>query len=206
MWKLGDCVTWRNIAGGRVWSAIPAIVVKDSPEEVALAVLPGAECMAPEDYSKGKQNGKRRWDFKDRPWKLDNHIWHTSRLLFLLEPQKYYSIAYFWKQAINQFECYYINFQLPFCRSHSGFDTLDLELDMVIEPDFSWQWKDLDEYQKGIDSGIILKEWVTEIECARIEVLERLAQRKYPFDNSWLDWCPDPSWSPPKLPADWDKV
>jgi len=205
-WKTGEVIVWRGIYNQRIWHAAPMVVVKDSPEEIALALLPGADGFAPEDYSKGKQNGKRRWDFKDKPWKLEKYIWHTNRVLQLIEPQKYYSIDFFWQHNINRFECYYINFQLPFHRSHCGIDALDLELDLVIKPDFSYEWKDLDEYQKGIDSGIILREWVQEIESAKSEVLERLTKRSYPFNDAWLDWCPDPSWSAPKLPLDWDKV
>ena len=205
-WKMGEVVVWRGIYNQRIWHAMPMIVVKDSPQETALALLPGSDGFAPEDYSKGKQNGKRRWNFVDKPWKLDKHIWHTNRVLVLVEPQKYYSIDHFWNHDLNKFECYYVNFQLPFQRGHCGVDALDLELDLVIKPDLSYEWKDVDEYQKGIDSGIIPYEWTQEIESAKKEILEKLAGRKYPFDGSWLNWLPDPSWSAPKLPADWDKV
>ncbi len=205
-WKTGDVIVLRDIFKNKVSSSFPVIVVKDRPEEIALALIPGAEGFVTEDYSKGKQNGKRRWDFKDKPWKLDNHIWHTNRVLQLLEPQKYYAISYFWNDKSNEFSCYYVNFQLPFQRSHCGVDTLDLEIDLIIEPDFSYRWKDLDDYQKGIDSGVILVEWVQEIKRAQMEVLEKLNEQKYPFDDSWLNWRPDPYWSLPKLPAGWDKV
>jgi len=205
-WKAGDVIAWRGIYNQHIWHAMPMIVVKDSPEEIALALLPGADGFVPEDYSKGKQNGKRRWDFKDKTWKLDKHIWHTNRVLILLEPRRYYSIDYFWDNQSNQFIGYYINFELPFQRSHCGVDALDLELDLVIEPDLSCEWKDLDEYQRGIDTGIILSEWIPQIKDAKTEILQQLNKRQYPFDNSWLDWCPDPNWSAPKLPADWDKV
>lgn len=94
-WQAGDVVVWRGISDQRIWHAMPMIVVKDSPQEIALALLPGADGFAPEDYSKGKQNGKRRWDFIDQPWKLDRHIWHTNRLLILIEPHRYYSVDYF---------------------------------------------------------------------------------------------------------------
>ena len=199
-------VAWRGIYNQRVWHALPMLVVKDSPEQLVLALLPGAEGFVPEGYSEGKQNGKRRWDFKDRPWKLDKHIWHTTRTLHLLEPQKYYATVYFWDQGSNAFLCYYINFQLPFQRSHCGVDALDLELDLVVRPDFSYEWKDVDDYQKAIEGGIISSEWMLEVEAAKSEVLERLDQRQYPFNSPWLDWCPDPGWPAPKLPPDWDTV
>jgi len=205
-WKAGEVIAWRGIYNQQIWHAMPVIVVNDSPEELALAILPGADGFVPEGYSEGKQNGKRRWDFRDKPWKLDRHVWHTHRVLILLEPQKYYDIEYFWDDESDEFKCFYVNFQLPFQRSHSGIDALDLELDIVINPDFSWRWKDVDDYQKAIDSGLILKEWANEIEGAKLEVLERLEKRSYPFDKSWLNWRPDPGWSAPKLPAGWDKV
>lgn len=205
-WKSGDIVILREIFQSKISSAFPVIMIKDSPEEIALALVPGAEGFVTEDYSKGKQNGKRRWDFKDKPWKLENHIWHTNRVLILIEPQKYYAINYFWDDKTNEFSCYYVNFQLPFQRSHCGIDTLDLEIDLVIDSDFSYRWKDLDDYQKSIDSGIITNEWAQEIENAKQEVFEKLSKRQYPFDESWLNWKLDPCWPAPKLPENWDKV
>jgi hypothetical protein len=82
-------------------------------------------------------------------------------------------------------------------------DTLDLDLDLVINPDLTFEWKDEDDYQKGIETGIILPEWVEGIEHAKKEVLGRLASRGYPFDRSWLNWKPDVNWAPPKFPEIW---
>ena len=205
-WKAGEVIAWRGIYNQQIEHALPVIVVNDSPEELALAILPGADGFVREGYSEGKQNGKRRWDFRDKPWKLDRHVWHTHRVLLLLEPQKYYDIEYFWDNESDEFKCFYVNFQVPFQRSPCGIDALDLELDIVVNPDFSWRWKDVDDYQKAIESGIILKEWMQAIEGAKMEVLERLEKRSYPFDNSWLGWRPDPGWPAPKLPAGWDKI
>jgi len=70
MWKPGDIVAWRGIFNERVWHVQPTIVVKDSPEEIVLELLPGTECIAEESYPKGKKNGKRRWDFKNNDWQL----------------------------------------------------------------------------------------------------------------------------------------
>lgn len=206
MWKPGNIVAWRGIYRGRIWHANPMIVVKDSFEELVLTLLPDAECFVEETYSKGKMAAKRRWDFRDTDWKLARFPWRTNRLLILLEPDKFYSIMQFWHHASNEFLGYYINFQLPFKRSHCGIDTLDLDLDIDIDPDLNFKWKDLDDYQKAIDNGIIFPEWVQGIEVAKQEILDRLEKRQYPFDGSWLNWRPDPGWSPPTLPENWDKI
>lgn len=206
MWRPGDIVTWRGIYRNRIWHAVPTFVVKDTLQELVLALTPGTDCMVEENYAKGKKNGKRRWDFKDKNWKLTNFTWHTNHLLFSLEPEKYYSIILFWNHGTNEFVGYYINFQLPFRRSHCGVDTLDLDLDIVINPDLSFEWKDEDDYQKAIEAGVIAPKWIREIERAKPEILARLEKRRYPFDGSWLDWVPDPGWLPPKLAKDWDEI
>ncbi|MEO5886486.1 MAG: DUF402 domain-containing protein [Anaerolineales bacterium] len=126
--------------------------------------------------------------------------------MLLLEPQKYYSTMYFWDNESNEFLGYYVNFQLPFVRSHCGIDTLDLDLDLIINPDFSYKWKDEDDYQKAIDNGVIIPEWTQEIEMAKNEVVNKLEKRQYPYDGSWLNWMPQANWSPPKLPENWDKI
>ncbi|HLO15105.1 MAG TPA: DUF402 domain-containing protein [Anaerolineales bacterium] len=206
MWKPGDIVVWRGIYRNQFWRAQATILVKDSPDELVLALLPGAEGMAEQDGAKRKKNGKRRWDFKEQAWELVKFHWHTNRLLLILEPQKYYMTALFWNNENNKFLGYYINFQLPFKRSYCGLDSLDLELDLIIKPDLTWEWKDLNDYQKAVESGIIFPKWIVGIEAAKPEVINRLEKHQYPFDGSWLDWLPDPAWLPPKLPQGWDTL
>jgi protein associated with RNAse G/E len=206
VWKPDDRIVWRGVYRARVWHAQTVIVVKDTPQEVIVALLPGTECVAPEGYLKGKQYAQRRWDFKEALWSLEKFHWHTNHLLLLLEPQKYFSTILFWHHESNNFLCYYINFQVPFERSESAINTLDLDLDLIIHPDLSYEWKDVDEYQKAIECGIILPEWIQGIEDAKFEILNKLEKRQYPFDGSWLEWIPNPNWSPPTLPENWDKI
>ena len=205
-WKPGDIAVWRGIYRNRVWHAIPTIVVKETSRETVGAILPEAKCMVEEHYIPGVKYTRRRWDFKDKEWVLKEFSWQTNRVLIITEYDKYYSIMLFWNHARNEFLGYYVSFQLPLQRSHCGTDSLDLDLDIDIEPDLRFRWKDEDDYQKAIEQGVILPEWVQEIEKAKPEIFERLERRQYPFDGSWLDWRPDPTWSPPTLPENWDKI
>jgi protein associated with RNAse G/E len=204
MWQPGDVVAWRGIRNNLVWHVQPTLVVKDTPQELALTLLPGTECMAEETYPLGKNNGKRWWDFKENDWKLARYIWR--RLLLLFEPEKCYSTILFWTDASDEFVCYYINFQLPFQRRNHSVDTLDLELDLIVKPDFSLEWKDEDDYQKAIEHGLITPEWMRGMEEAKDEILGRLKKREYPFDGTWLDWKPEAAWTPPRLPPNWDRI
>jgi len=206
MWKPGEIVSWRGVRRGRVWHVQPTIVVKDSPEEVVLILLPGTECLAEKTYPLGKRNSKRWWDFKNNEWELEPYTWQTNRLLLIFEPEKWYSIILFWHHASNEFLNYYINFRVPYERRRANADTLDLELDLIVRPDFSMEWKDEDDYQYASQNEPGFLELVANIEAAKPEILERIEKRKYPFDGSWLDWQPDPMWTPPRLPANWDKI
>ena len=206
MWQSGEVIVWRNVYRNTVWSALPLIVVKDSPQELVLALLPGAECQVEETYHKGKKAANRRWEFQSQAWNLAPFIWHTNRLLILLEPEKFYAVMLFWQNDTDEFEDYYINFQLPFQRSHCGIDTLDLELDLDVYPDQTLVWKDQDEYQKAIAGCAIHPEWAQAIEQETPVILGKVEQRAYPFDGSWLDWRPDPNWAQPRLPENWDKI
>ena len=205
-WKPGEVIASRGIYRKKVWSVIPTIVVRDCLEELVLALLPATECLVEETYSRGKNAANRLWDFKVADWKLAPFIWHSNRLLILHEPEKFYSTWLFWHENSNEFLGYYINFQLPFRRSHCGIDTMDLEFDLDINPDLSFKWKDEDEYQKAMDRGLIVPEWIQQIEKAKPEIFGRLEKHQYPFDGSWLDWMPDPTWTPPPPPKNWDKI
>ena len=206
MWKPGDVISWRGIYRERIWHVQPTILVRDGPAETVLTLLPGTECIAEETYPKGKKNGQRRWYFVDHDWKLAKYTWNTNRLLLIFEPQKYYSIILFWNHKSNDFLYYYVNFQLPFKRNLSAVDTLDLDLDLIINPDLSYEWKDIEDYQNAIAHGLILPEWSRGIETATDEIMARLEMRQFPFDGSWLNWKPDPTWQPPTLPQNWDKI
>ena len=202
----GDHVLYQGVYENRVWHAQSMVVVKDTAEETALAVYPGMECAAPRGYVNGRQTWNRWKDYLAARWDMQPYTWHTNRFLVLLYPKKYYSINLMWNHAENRFLCYYINFQLPFQRTKPGFQTLDLEIDLVINPDYSWHWKDEEEYKEGIELKVIRPEWVDNIETAKQEILEKLKQIQYPLNKDWINWIPDSEWTLPRLPSNWNEV
>ena len=210
-WKAGESCALRGIVNNQVWLAQSVFVVKDTQNETVLLLLPGARCAFPEGYwywrnDKDHSHGTRWQAARSDTILLREFDWQTNRILMFLEPEKYYSCWLFWDHASEQFSCYYINFQLPYRRSHSGFDTLDLDLDIVIDPQFNWKWKDEAEYQEGIREGGIHSDWVKGIQQSQAEVLERINKRRYPLDDAWLAWRPDPAWTVPGLPEKWQVV
>jgi protein associated with RNAse G/E len=206
----GETVALRGVYKQWVCYTQSARVIKDTPKETVLLVEPGAECAAPAGYihkRHGDGTSWNRWhETLNNSLNMEIYSWHTNRFLILLEPQRYFSTIYIWEQASEEFQCYYVNFQTPYTRSHCGFDTLDLDLDLLVDIDNKWEWKDVDDYQNGIETGGITSAWVTKIKHAQDEVFARIENRLYPFDRTWLDWRPGPNWPKTKLPANWDVV
>jgi hypothetical protein len=207
----GERCAIRGIVNNQVWMAQSVIVVKDTPNESILLLLPGAQCALPAGYWRWKlerdtSQGSRWQEAKRNPILLREFSWLTNRVLIFLEPEAYYSCFLFWDQASDAFTGYYINFQLPYRRSHCGFDTLDLDLDIVIDPQYQWKWKDEADYQAGIRAGGIRPEWVQGIKRSQEDVFKRIQERSHPLNGSWLDWRPDPAWSAPRLPENWQTV
>ena len=81
-----------------------------------------------------------------------------------------------------------------------------MDLDLIIRPDLSSEWKDEEDYRRAIEHGAISPEWIEGIESAKRDIFARLEKRQYPLDGAWLNWLPDPNWLPPKLPENWDMV
>jgi hypothetical protein len=210
LWNSGDSIALRGVINDRLWSAQSVIVVQDTEKESILLLTPGAQCVYPDGYWRWKHGdysrGTRWDDVKNNTWTLREFVWQTNRILIILEPEKYYATFYFWDHSSDKFSCYYINFQLPYRRSHCGFDTLDLELDIIIDPQFEWRLKDDESYDQAVREGCISESWAIEIESSKQEVLSKISKRDYPFDGTWIDWRPSLGWKPPSLPEQWSKL
>ncbi len=134
LWNKGDNVLLRGVYNHRPAYAQSLRVVKDTPKETALLIWPGAECAAPAGYIHLGHAAWDRWaETLTNTWQLEKYLWRANRFLVLLEPEKFYSTIYTWNAASNRFVGYYINFQIPFRRTPLGFDTFDLDLDLLIE-------------------------------------------------------------------------
>lgn len=96
-----------------------------------------------------------------------------------------------------------MNLQEPFRRSDIGFDMLDNMLDIVIDPDRSWRWKDEEELGEAVRLGLVTEQWADEVRREGERVIDRLRGNERPFSNGWETWEPDPTLGVPQLPATW---
>jgi hypothetical protein len=86
-------------------------------------------------------------------WVLEPRPWHSTHVLSWWSPGEAYSTWLFWEEKNWRFMGWYINMQSPFSRTSIGFDATDDILDVWIERDGTWAWKDSDELDEAIGNG-----------------------------------------------------
>lgn len=138
------------------------------------------------------------------PTFLSPRGWEGGGVLILTPPGAAHSVWWFFTEA-GRFRGWYINLEAPAIRWHGGLDLQDHALDVWVNPDRSWNWKDEDELEErtGHPSYWAAEE-VPAIWAEGKRVIAVAEAGRYPFDGSWVEFTPDPHWTPSTLPSDWD--
>jgi protein associated with RNAse G/E len=98
---------------------------------------------------------------------------------------------------------WYVNFQRPLLRTEIGYDSMDLVVDLVVEPDSrTWRWKDQADFERAIKRHIIEDELRESVQEEADRVLEMASRAAGPFASEWAKWRPPPKWGVPKLRGD----
>jgi predicted RNA-binding protein associated with RNAse of E/G family len=185
----------RFIRFGKIRHAFPHYVVQDEEDLVVLYMPLGTVGMRPRFDASSPIRGQA-----DRDWEMYEHEWHTSSQLTLIQWRRAHALELLWDER-GEFVGWYVNMQEPLRRAPLGFETDDLILDIRVEPDGSWAWKDEDELEQAVELGRFTPPEAAEIRAEGERVIE---ERQWP--TGWEDWRPDPSWGLPKLPPGWDVV
>jgi very-short-patch-repair endonuclease len=176
---------------------MPHLLLEDTPERVVTAILPGVRGRAP---------AAPRADIVPflaaRRWATRPVTWHTHRVLRLTQVGAAHSLDLFWDDATDRFVCWYVNLQSPLRRSRLGFDTLDHVLDLVVEPDGGWHWKDEEEFEAARHRGLLTP---AEAEAIRVEGERVAADLSRLLPTGWETWRPPPGLPRPALPPDWHR-
>ena len=128
-------------------------------------------------------------------WPLGSVLTRLDSLV-VLRPGSFHSVWLFWENG--RFRNWYVNFEEPLGSTRFGFDYKDWKLDLVVEPDGTWRWKDEDELEVAAGLGIV------DADAVWAEAERVVADRPWP--TGWEGWRPDPRWPRPRYPADWRVV
>ncbi|MGH7763113.1 MAG: DUF402 domain-containing protein [Candidatus Dormibacteraceae bacterium] len=196
-WRSGDVIVRREIVNGRPWLGHPQIVVRDSDQLLAVYTPEGARFAFPPG----------RW-----PTPTGLHPWHGkggwegNGVLHLMRPGGLHAVWVFWDGADRLFDGWYINIQDPFRRTSIGYDTRDLELDIIVERDLTWSYKDRELIHEHVGSGRFTPELGAAVLAEGERVGDDLDAGRLWWDPAWASWRPDRRWQLPSLPPGWDEV
>ena len=202
----GSTVIRRDTLRGKVFSAMPYRVIRDTGTELVLALWPGVEMLSPSTWIEWHRTGDDAVRKQAIPnlaagrWSLGRWVWRDTTVLARFEPGQHFCVSQFFDPR-GQRSAWYIDFIRPCRRTPDGIDTLDLLVDLVVTPDLSaCRWKDEDEYAQGRRLGLITDALHRRVEAARQHVISLVESRQGPFAEGWSSWRPDPSWPLPALP------
>jgi predicted RNA-binding protein associated with RNAse of E/G family len=138
-------------------------------------------------------------------WKLVDATWSRGATVLLIRPTEAHAIHIMWDNS-HQFVGWYVNLQEPLRRTKIGSDFLDQELDIVVKPNFDWQWKDPEHLDRAEEIGLFTHEQAKAIREEGLRVLGKIKAKAEPFDTSWTSWRLPSDWKVPSLLPHWDKV
>ena len=138
-------------------------------------------------------------------WVAAEGTWFGGGRLFLARAGAAHSICPSW-HADGSFIGWYVNLEDPWRRTHFGFDTTDHVLDIWVLSDRTWRWKDEDELEEAIETGLFTQLKAKAIREEGERVIERVEAWTEPFNEGWEEWTPDPDWPLPSVPEGWDRL
>jgi Protein of unknown function (DUF402) len=190
-------VALRDVWKGVVWAARPALVVEDTLGEVVLFLPVGTRWFAP------VRDG-RRLKIPEPGFELAERANEDAHVLSFAWPGSFAAALLLFRRDWSPLH-WYVNLEQPLRRTPIGFDTLDLQLDAIVESD-SWRWKDEDELAEAIRRGIIPADQESLLRADGERAVRRILDREPPFDRDWSTWRPHPTWPVPELPGGWQRA
>lgn len=136
---------------------------------------------------------------------LGEGIWAPFHTLSIVPAGAAYDVRYVWHQDDWSFGGWYVNLQAPFRRVALGFDSDDWLLDLTVAPDGSWEWKDSDELDDAVAVGVVTEAFARSVRAVGESVIPNIEAGVWPFDGSLIDWRPDPAWTIPAMPENWNE-
>ena len=188
----------RYVRAGRTTFAKPMRVISDDAAGLLLWMPAGTEVAQLTDADGGTLHDRALHEMR-RP-RLIRRPWRDRDILVLMTPGAAYSVWWFFRGGV--FDGWYVNLETPAPRHPGGVDTTDLVLDVVVDADRSWRWKDADEFAARVGDPDYFDDAAAErIRADGRRAAELATAGIFPFDGTHVGFRPDSAWPAPMLPA-----
>ena len=209
-WDPGTQILQQDLWGKRLVTSRPVTVVKDTPEYLALYTHPNAPYRSGVIKDRYSMPVSQRIDIymemlNPGNSQLEEQTSGGYHVLTLTPPDSWHSVWLFWA-ADWKFERWYVNLQAPIRRMSRCILVRDYALDIAVEPDMSWSWKDEDEFEELIRRGFFTESQISSIQTEGDRMVQTIENKGSPFSDRWENWRPDVNWPVPEVPEDWDTL
>jgi len=139
---------------------------------------------------------------EDEVGKFEEKVWRRYSTLQIKYADVPWTVRVMWLAETDEFVQWYVNIESPRRRTAFGFDAIDYELDIVVNPDFDWRLKDERELELLVGTGLFTRTEHAQIREFATAAARDIDQRAPPFNEPWPEWRPDPTWQAVRLPED----
>jgi hypothetical protein len=206
-WQPGQTVVVQEVWRGKLWSARPMTVVEDRGDSVVLWYPKGTKFQVATTPQSRIRAATRLERFAANlslcDWAMAEFKCDVSCLWLCEIGVVRHAVWVSWHDD-GAFMGWYVNLQEPFQRNRMGLQAMDMMLDITVQLDRQWHWKDEDEFTMLIEQRLIDPATAQAIRDDAAKVIGDIEANRTPFCEPWPEWKPDPSWSVPVLPAGWD--
>jgi predicted RNA-binding protein associated with RNAse of E/G family len=191
VWEPGDTIVLEEVWRDRLWAVRPLTVVSDTDGELVLWCPKGTVRQVP-------------WPLVDLPtrlervvhclntgeWELVDSVWDVSTLWVIREGDWHATWVSFLEDGSHW--GWYVNLQEPYVRTPRGISAMDQMLDVVVDPDRTWRWKDEDELDAAVALGLFDEDRVALLRAEALSVVADMEAERAPFCDPWISWVPPP--------------
>jgi hypothetical protein len=193
--RLGDPVLLRSIYREQVRWTFPHRYVGEWDGRTGIYCQPG---------NRGKLIKRAAGENYLDTWVTDSPpfdwTWQRTHRLAFMRAGDAHTVEVTWDEEWNLLG-WYVNLQAPLVVNGSFFDTTDWALDVTVEPNGRWAWKDEADFAQAIELGVFAG---IDPAVVRAEGKRVIAERPWP--TGWETWRPPARWAPLPLPGNWDVV
>ncbi|HTJ68018.1 MAG TPA: DUF402 domain-containing protein [Actinospica sp.] len=201
----GSTAVRRDVFRGRVWTEGPARVLASDGASVLATLWPGVSTRAAARFVEsgtGRDKALRVASIDalaTGEWDMAEWTWRWNAVVTEVVSGRWFTVARMHGED-GVLRYWYVNFERPPAWHASGWDTMDLAVDLVVEPDGAWHWKDEDEYAQCRRLGVITDAEHAAVRQAREQAVALVEARAGLLgDDPARRWSPDPEWTLPTL-------
>jgi predicted RNA-binding protein associated with RNAse of E/G family len=189
---------------GILWAAVPHRVIQSTPDMMIGWVPAGTLAVHATNRGLPEAEGLTRDQRKMLALKTltarASEFAETPSKLAIFRPDRWSRINLGFDPLNGHFLGWYVDFELPLEPTPTGLATKDLVLDMWINPDRTWEWKDQEDLELAVAEGIFPPRYRAELDQEAERILTELDERRPPFTEDFSRFQPNPAWATPVLP------